>query len=145
MKRLTILFFLASVIQFVAAQDLTVNPVLLKQQWKSSWISCPGAPKRDYGIFHFRKSFSLDAKPCQYIVHVTADNRYPLFVNGKAVCNGPARGDLYNWYFETIDIAPFLQAGETLLAAVVWNMGTDAPVAQISNQTGLVVQGNGPA
>jgi alpha-L-rhamnosidase len=145
MKRLIILCFLASVIQFVFAQDMTVNPVLLKQQWKSSWIACPGAPKRDYGIYHFRKSFSLSAKPEQFIIHVTADNRYRLFVNGKAVCNGPARGDLYNWYFETIDIAPFLKAGENLMAAVVWNMGTDAPVAQISNQTGLVVQGNGPA
>ncbi|HTE26637.1 alpha-L-rhamnosidase-related protein [Flavitalea sp.] len=145
MKRLTILCFLATYIQFVFAQELPINPILLKQQWKSSWITCPDAPQRDYGIYHFRKSFSLNTKPGQFIIHVTADNRYRLFVNGKSVCSGPARGDLYNWYFETIDIAPFLQAGENLLAAVVWNMGTDAPVAQISNQTGLVVQGNGPA
>lgn len=127
-----------------SAQDADINPLLLKQQWRSSWITCPDVPQRDYGVYHFRKNFSLSTRPSKFIIHVTADNRYRLFVNGKAVCSGPARGDLYNWYFETIDIAPYLQAGDNLIAALVWNMGTDAPVAQVSNQTGLVVQGNGP-
>lgn len=56
------------------------------------------------------------------MVHVSADNRYRLFVNGKAVCSGPARGNLYNWYFETIDIGLYLEPGKNVIAALVWNM-----------------------
>ena len=99
--------------------------------------------QRDYGVYHFRKTFSLGAVKEKFIVHVSADNRYRLFVNGTAVCSGPARGDLYNWYFESVDIAPYLHAGQNTVAALVWNMGVYAPVAQISNQTAFVLQGDG--
>ncbi|MCW3088274.1 MAG: alpha-L-rhamnosidase, partial [Sediminibacterium sp.] len=125
----------------VNAQE--INPSLLNRQWPASWITCPDVPQRDYGVYHFRKTFSLDQSPGKFIVHVTADNRYRLFVNGTAVCSGPARGDLYNWYFETIDIAPYLKKGNNTIAALVWNMGVYAPVAQVSNQTAFVLQGNG--
>jgi alpha-L-rhamnosidase len=124
------------------AQDaVDINPALLKA-WPASWVSIGDGPQKDYGVYHFRKSFNLDAKPSKFIVHVSADNRYRLFVNGKAVCYGPARGDLYNWYFETIDIAPFLKNGNNTIASLVWNMGVYAPVAQVSNRTAFVMQGN---
>ncbi|MES2374185.1 MAG: alpha-L-rhamnosidase [Bacteroidota bacterium] len=130
----------------VQSQDLkNINPSLLSGSWNASWITCPDVAPRDYGIYHFRKKIALDQKPSKFIVHVSADNRYRLFVNGKAVCSGPARGDLYNWYFETIDLAPYLKAGSNTIAALVWNMGILAPVAQISNQTAFVLQGDGAA
>lgn len=126
----------------VKAQDnREINPGLLKH-WSASWVSIADVPQKDYGVYHFRKSFHLDSKPTKFIVHVSADNRYRLFVNGKPVCYGPARGDLYNWYFETVDIAPFLTAGNNTIASLVWNMGVYAPVAQISNRTAFVMQGN---
>lgn len=124
------------------ARQLPINPALLKDHWPASWITCPDVPLRGYGIYHFRKIVELPQKPAQFIVHVTADNRYRLFVNGTPVCNGPARGDLYNWYFETVDIGPYLKAGANSIAALVWNMGEEAAVAQISNQTAFVLQGN---
>lgn len=124
------------------AQLPSINPRWLQQQWAAGWITCPDVPQRAYGVYHFRKTVKLPAKPARFIIHVTADNRYRLFVNGQAVCNGPARGDLYNWYFETVDIAPYLQAGDNLLAAQVWNMGEHAAVAQLSNQTAFVLQGD---
>lgn len=125
-----------------SAQQLPINPLLLKGQWPASWITCPGVAGRAYGVYHFRKTFKLAQQPAQYIVHVSADNRYRLFVNGTPVCNGPARGDLYKWYFETVDIAPYLKTGDNILAALVWNMGEEAAVAQISNQTAFLLQGN---
>ncbi|PWV46510.1 alpha-L-rhamnosidase C-terminal domain-containing protein [Chitinophaga sp. S165] len=126
----------------VFAQQLPVNPSLLKGQWPASWITYPDVPGRAYGVYHFRKTFTLTQQPSQYIVHVSADNRYRLFVNGTAVCNGPARGDLYKWYFETVDIAQYLKAGDNSIAALVWNMGEEAAVAQISNQTAFLLQGD---
>lgn len=125
------------------AQDVKkINPALLNDYWNASWVTCPDVAPRDYGVYHFRKNLKLAEKPASFIVHVSADNRYRLFVNGAAVCSGPARGDLYNWYFETIDIAPYLKAGDNTIAALVWNMGVYAPVAQVTNQTGFVLQGN---
>ena len=127
----------------VTAQE--INPSLLSGNWPASWITCTDAAQREYGVYHFRKTFNLDKQPSKFIVHVSADNRYRLFVNGKAVASGPARGDLYNWYFETIDISPYLQSGNNTIAALVWNMGVYAPVAQVTNQTAFVLQGNSDA
>lgn len=144
MKKLFYILVLSAIVPSLGAQDIKeINPKLLHWYWPTAWISCPDAPQREYGVYHFRKTFNLDEKPDKFIVNVSADNRYRLFVNGKAVCSGPARGDIYSWYFETIDIAPYLQKGVNCLAATVWNMGTYAAVAQITNQTAFVVQGNG--
>lgn len=141
MKKSLCFFLLLSAIRLHSQDTKIINPLLLKT-WSASWVSVPDVPQKDYGVYHFRKSFRLETKPASFVVHISADNRYRLFVNGKAVCNGPARGDLYNWYFETIDIAPFLQTGNNVVAALVWNMGIYAPVAQISNRTAFVMQGN---
>jgi len=141
MQKMLTLFFLLHCL-FTDAQT-AINPNLLKGSWRASWVTCPNVPQRDYGVYHFRKNFSIDSLPQQFIVHVSADNRYRLFVNGIAVCSGPARGDLYNWYFESINIASYLRKGANTIAAMVWNMGVHAPVAQISNQTAFVLQGDG--
>jgi hypothetical protein len=139
--RLAILLLLFT--SSLAAQP--TEPAYRRGAWKAAWISAPGIPQRDYAVIHLRKSITLAAKPDRYRIHVSADNRYRLFVNGHEVCRGPARGDLAHWYFETIDIAPWLQPGRNTLAATVWNMGTLAPVAQISNQTAFLLQGDSPA
>ncbi|HAH24740.1 MAG TPA: alpha-L-rhamnosidase [Prolixibacteraceae bacterium] len=132
----------AQSIRLVAAEK--INPELLTNHWKAQWITHPTESILDYGVFHFRKSFELTAVPKEFIIHVSADNRYRLLVNGKAVCFGPARGDLAHWYYESIDIAPFLKKGNNLLAAIVWNFGADKAWAQFSLKTALIVQGNSP-
>ena len=77
-----------------AEQKLAISPRLLANQWEASWIACPGVSRRDYGVFHFRKTISLSSKPARFIVHASADNRYKLYVNGVLAGEGPSRGDL---------------------------------------------------
>ncbi|MEO6868001.1 MAG: alpha-rhamnosidase [Ginsengibacter sp.] len=127
------------------AQDITINPKLLRGQWDAQWISCPGVPARAYGVYHFRKTINLPEAPSHFIIHVSADNRYLLYVNGTQAGRGPAHGDLYNWNFGSYDIASYLHKGKNVIAALVWNMGEYAPVAQISNQTGFLLQGDSKA
>ena len=67
--------------------------------WTARWISVTDAPPFDYGVYHFRRSFDLVVKPASFVVHVTADNRYQLWVNGVRVVWGPARGDLNHWRY----------------------------------------------
>ena len=120
-----------------------VNPELYSGRWKARWISMPDEPVNTYGIYHMRKSFELADMPAHFPVHVSADNRYKLYANGEQVSIGPARGDIYNWNFETVDLAPYLRKGKNVLAAVVWNFAELKPVAQVSfNQTGFILQGN---
>lgn len=125
------------------AQLVPVNPDLLNNYWPARWIAHPSAPAAQYGVFHFRKTFGLSEKPGRFIVHVSADHRYHLFVNGRSVSRGPARSDTWHWNFESLDIAPFLQQGKNVLAAVVWNGGENAPYAQMTFQTGFILQGDG--
>jgi alpha-L-rhamnosidase len=127
----------------LAAQ--TVNPALLKGPWAASWIRHPGSNPRDFGVHLFRRTFELASAPARFVVHASADQRYELFVNGERVANGPARGDLDHWRFETLDIAPQLRAGSNLIAAVVWNYAEEAPMAQMSHETGFILQGDSEA
>jgi len=124
------------------AMLLAANPALLRAPWPAKWASHPSAD-RGFGVYHFRKSFTLSEKPASFLVHVTADNRYELFVNGTRVAMGPSRGDLAHWRYQTLDLAPHLTAGRNVVAAVVWNWGRYAPAAQISNETAFLMQGDG--
>ncbi|MGA2323200.1 MAG: alpha-L-rhamnosidase C-terminal domain-containing protein [Sedimentisphaerales bacterium] len=136
-----ILFILPAVAQ---ASDVNINPDLLTKRWQASWVSHPTASSKDYGVYHFRRTFDLDSQPEKFIIHVSADNRYRLFVNGQSVCRGPARGDLMHWRYETVDIAPYLVKGKNAIAAVVWNFGEFIPGAQMTLRTAFVLQADDP-
>ncbi len=110
------------------------------REWKASWITHPTAPLREPVVLHFRHSLSLAAVPSSYIVRVSADNRFILYVNGHRIGDGPARGDLTHWRYERFDLAPFLRAGENLVTATVWNFGVYAPIAQMSDRTAFLLE-----
>nr|AIA92424.1 CAZy families GH78 protein [uncultured Candidatus Solibacter sp.] len=91
---------------------LNASDIDLNAKWQAFWIACPDNNATGYGVYHFRKEFDVGELPSVLLINVSADNRYRLFVNGKAVGMGPARGDLLHWYYETIDIAAFLKTGK---------------------------------
>ena len=115
---------------------------LMHQAWKASWIAVPNSSPEGYGVYIFRKSTHFEAKPKSFLIHVSADNRYKLFVNQTMVSIGPARGDITHWNYETLDIAPYLQSGKNTIAALVWNEADLKPEAQISFRTGFLMQGH---
>jgi alpha-L-rhamnosidase len=135
MKRLLPGLFLLLQASFGNAKPIAANAI-----WPAEWIAVPDAPAQDYGVYYFRKTFNLQVKPEHLKVYVSGDNRYQLFVNGVRVSWGPARGDLTHWRYETVDLAPQLQNGKNLLAAVVWNEGQYRAVAQVTNRTGFLLQ-----
>jgi alpha-L-rhamnosidase len=115
------------------------------QRWKAQWIACPEAPQRDAGVFHYRKIIEVADLRKEFIVHVSADNRFILYVNGTRVGEGPSSSDLGHWKYETFDLRPFLHAGKNVIGATVWNFGTLAPVAQMTSRVGFLLQGNSTA
>jgi hypothetical protein len=69
-------------------------------------------------------------------VHVSADERYELYVDGQRLGRGPERGDEDNWAFDTYDVD--LAAGShTLVAKVSW-LGPDAAFAQHTVQPAFI-------
>jgi hypothetical protein len=113
-----------------------------RQHWSAIWISHPKAPLREPIVLHFRKSIDLPVAPRHYVVHVSADRRFLFYVNGQRIGAGPAASDLPHWRYETFDIAPALHAGTNLLSATVWNFGIYSAVAQMSDRTAFLVQGD---
>lgn len=84
------------------------------QDWESSDQNIPH-------LVYFRKSFFIkeDKIPKTLKVRVSADTRYKLYVNGTFVEFGPVKGDQHVWYVDTVEIAPYLRAGENVIAAEV--------------------------
>ena len=114
-------------------------------KWTAQWIMHPTVQPQSSAMILFRKSFDLPSKPSGFVVHVSADNHYRLFVNGQYVTRGPARGDLSHWFFETLDLSPYLQAGKNTIAAEVVNWGPKRSFTYFSQMTSFIMQGNSDA
>ncbi len=72
---------------------------------------------------HFRRDFELDKAPDEAPLCITADKAYKLYVNGRFVCRGPARGYQDHWPFDEVDLAGVLQAGHNWLAVEAYTPG----------------------
>ncbi len=139
---LVLALLLSNLIFSQSPNSTSINPDLLKQEWDAKWITAPDATAHGYGVYLFRKMIDLKTVPATFVVHVSADNRYKLYVNEKLVSVGPARGDMFYWNYETVDLARYLMPGKNLIAAKVWNDGEYKPEAQISWRTGFIIQGD---
>lgn len=140
-KHLPAIFFAFIFLYSTLAYAQKIEPDILQKRWPAFWLTVPNESPDGYGVYLFRKTVDLDSKPAAFTIHVSADNRYKLFINEKLVSLGPARGDLNHWNFETVDIAPYLKVGKNIVAAQVWNEGEWRPEAQISFRTGFILQG----
>lgn len=67
----------------------------------------------------FNRTLTLSAPPPNAILHFSADTRYKLFVNGQRVAVGPSRSHAHIWYYDTLDIAPYLTKGENTIEFLV--------------------------
>ena len=118
----------------------TTTPSLLQHfpeiRWHGHWIwvpeeqivvgnaFAPDTSQRPEAHGLFRKNFTLDIVPASVPARITADSRYLLFVNGQEVFRGPIRSQPRRLYYDHFDLAPYLQAGENLIAVYVKYFGT---------------------
>ena len=139
MKKWILLFvvFSTSCVSLVNAQSEPDSKL-----WKAQWITSSSAPQRELAILHFRKTIELSRQPAHFIVDVSADNQFLLYVNGQRVGGGPSRADLAHWRYETYDLAPFLHQGRNVVAATVWNFATHAALAQMTDRLGFLLHGS---
>ncbi|MFN8342056.1 MAG: alpha-L-rhamnosidase N-terminal domain-containing protein [Cyclobacteriaceae bacterium] len=113
------------------------------QRWDAHWIAPPDVSLRQYGVYHFRKKFTLWEAASSFVINISGDNKYRLYVNGNYVTEGPQLGDPRHWHYETIDIAPMLRKGDNTVAVLIWNYGDESPEYLMGKKSALIVQGNG--
>jgi alpha-L-rhamnosidase len=134
--------FTCLVIITTACFSQEISEVYLQKRWPAKWINVPNTSPTEYGIYLFRKQIELAAAPKDFTIYISADNRFQLFVNEQLVSFGPAKGDLFNWNYDIINVAKYLKVGKNLIAVKVWNEGAYRPEYQISHKTGLLIQGS---
>ena len=109
--------------------------------WPCAWITCPTAGDPPF-VAAYRRTFALP-QAAVVRVHVSADERYDLFVDGERVGCGPERGDARHWFFESYDLE--LAAGAHTLVARVWSLGpARSPVAQMTVHPGFILAPEAP-
>ena len=138
LKTIQLLLALFLVNQSIA-QEIPLQ--YIQKMWQAKWISVPNTDGSKYGIYLFRKNFELDSKVSSFPIYISADNRYKLYVNGELVGTGPAKSDLFNWNYDSIELAPYLKSGKNTIAVKIWNEAEFRPEFQLTNQTGLIIQG----
>ncbi|MEX0273756.1 MAG: alpha-rhamnosidase [Flavobacteriaceae bacterium] len=114
----------------------------LKHAWTAQWITHPTESTLDARKFLFRRTFHLDTVPNQFVIHISADNRYRLYVNGQYMISGPSSSDINNYRYETLNIAPYLTHGKNVIAAEVVNFGEYRKAATMTFQTAFILQGD---
>ena len=82
----------------------------------------PYAEERNLFIT-FRKVVAIEAEALSAKVHVSADGRYQLFVNGRLVGRGPARSTPARQTADPYDLAPYLRPGRNVVAVLVHAYG----------------------
>lgn len=111
-----------------------------KGAWPAKWISHDDDAQPPF-VCAFRNTFTQSADAIVRL-HVTADQRYDLFLDGELVGRGSERGDANHWFFETYDL--HLAQGEHTIVARTWFLphispSKLAPFAQHSIHAGFLL------
>jgi hypothetical protein len=123
----------------------SINRDILEKPWKALWIVPEETQPLDYGVYHLRRHITLSPRPKRFVVHLAADDRYRLFVNGNPVCFGPQHNDTHFVRFDSVDLAPYLLDGDNVLAVCVWHFGPERPFNSMTVAAGFILQGDSPA
>ncbi|MFW6146439.1 MAG: alpha-L-rhamnosidase C-terminal domain-containing protein [Planctomycetota bacterium] len=90
---------------------------------RARWIWPGRTPYMHNTYAQYRRDFDLAAVPATAPFHITADQAYMLYVNGRYVGRGPARGYQRSWPYDTYDLAGYLQAGHNWISVRHYNGG----------------------
>lgn len=107
---------------------------------RPAWIA-PDPPPPAPEVTAYRRRFDLP-QAATIRAHVSADERYCLYLDGERVGRGPERGSNRAWFYESYDL--HLSAGPHTLVAVVWRLGELGPLAQDSLVGGFLLEAEGP-
>jgi hypothetical protein len=104
------------------------------------WIPGEGAPRRNQFV-RFERRFSLPGVPSGFPIHLFADTRYRLWVNGVFVAAGPGRFVTQHPEFDTHDLSDFLQPGANRIIVEVNFFGASSYQSMPDGEPGFIAAG----
>ncbi len=110
------------------------DPIL---QTPAIWHPSPDVPRQEWVSVLFRRDFSL-AKAASIRCHISASQRYELWLDGRRVSRGPSRSDPLRWGVRKVALGK-LSAGEHHLAVRVSHFGDDSGIGQMGGPAFFVL------
>lgn len=107
----------------------------------AAWVWHPACRADEIAILRFRLDVVHDGGGL--LLHVSADQRFTLAIDGVELACGPDRSDLAHWSVHSYRLE--LPAGPHRIEALVTWLGERAPEAQISLRGGFLLAVDGPA
>lgn len=111
------------------------------QSWQGKWISTMENQSTTNTWMAYRKRIHAVNVPATAIARIAVDSKYWLWINGRQVIfegglkRGPNPADTY---YDTLNIAPYLQKGENVIAVLLWYFGKDGFSHKSSGRAGLL-------
>lgn len=97
--------------------------------WHPDWVDT--AHGTAGGFVHFRKTVHIKTVPSQpVVIQVTADTKYKLYINQQQILSGPVKGDEHLWFYDEVDVQPYLRPGANHVAVRVLRLFYARPYAQ---------------
>ena len=126
--------------------QLLIGSLLLQgsvqaHEWKAQWIWKADKAKNSWMCF--RKQVDVAVVPDKAVARIAVDSKYWLWINGKLVVfeGGLNRGPMPGaGYYDTVDIAPYLKAGQNVVAVQVWFWGNEGRNNVDSGAGGLLFE-----
>ena len=78
------------------------------------------SPRESEKVVAFRKTFNIVDVPLSSSLHIFADSKYMLWINGKYVARGPCRFDPKRPEYDTLEVSPYLKPNENTIAVLVY-------------------------
>ena len=104
----------------------------------AEWIAPPGLDVGPDAYFLARRQWTIERLPSLFKLHIAAESRYVLWINGSEVGVGPARGTATVTYFDSYEIQGLLTVGENWISLSVYSPNTHTFKAS-PIQAGLLV------
>lgn len=82
----------------------------------TNWIWSKKSNQQKFYYLHFRRSIQLESLPEKAIIHITANQVYRLYVNGKFIGRGPDRADPRHPFFDPYEIQAHLVEGKNTIS-----------------------------
>lgn len=130
MKKSIILLLCLSLLLVLPTCNISNSP---KFVWEDQQLE----ERSDYLMF--RNSFTAESE-AEGVIHVFADSRYHLFVNGSFINFGPLRFYPEHPQYDSYDVSEYLVEGENVLAVKVLSNGMNTYQVPLS-QAGFIAWG----
>jgi hypothetical protein len=109
------------------------------RNWQAKWIWWDGEVLPFNAYRCARRTFTLPSDYGEVKLHISADSRYFVWINGHRVGFGPVRAFAEGWRYDTYDITSFVHSGENVIAVLIIHYG--APTFQyVPARAGLVAE-----